>query len=142
MGAFLHGSRWNTAGHYLVYASGNLSLAMLEVLVHVDDAEAFRAVPHVYHPVRLPEGIVATLDPSSLREGWNNRPETRTSQTIGDEWLERQTSAVLAIPSVITPAELRFEPLYMNYLINPQHPAFHKVQVGSVHDLTWDPRIP
>ena len=41
MGAYLYGGRWNSPGQYVVYASGNVSLAMLEVLVHIDDAEAF-----------------------------------------------------------------------------------------------------
>jgi RES domain-containing protein len=45
-GAYKNGGRWNTPGHYAVYTSGNLSLAMLEVVVHVDDAEAFLDTPH------------------------------------------------------------------------------------------------
>lgn len=141
IGAFLYGARWNSPGRHIVYASGNLSLAMLEVLVHVDDAEAFLRVPHVYHAVRFPEAIVATLDPQALPAGWDARPESRASQTIGNEWFERRSSAVLAVPSVITPAEQRFEALYMNYLINPHHPDIGEVEVGAVHGLTWDPRL-
>ncbi|MBS3967723.1 MAG: RES family NAD+ phosphorylase [Truepera sp.] len=141
MGAFLHGARWNAPGQYVVYASGNLSLAMLEVLVHLDDAEALWAVPHVYHSLRWPERIIATLDRSALPKGWNDRPETLVSQAVGNEWLERQASAVLAVPSVVTPPELRFQPLYMNYPINPRHPDFAAVAVGQVYGLEWDTRL-
>ncbi len=141
MGAFLHGARWNTPGRYVIYASGNLSLAMLEVLVRLDDAETFGAMLHVYRSLHLPERIIATLDRSALPKGWNDRPETLASQAVGNEWLERQASAVLAVPSVITPPELRFEALYMNYLINPQHPDFAAVQVGQLYELEWDAHL-
>lgn len=40
-GAYLFGGRWNTPEHRAVYLSGTLTLAMLEVLVHTDSAEAF-----------------------------------------------------------------------------------------------------
>mgnify|MGYP001466645235 CR=1 FL=1 len=53
-GAHLSGGRWNSPGRYAIYASGNLSLAMLELLVHIDDAESFRATPQVYHSVSFP----------------------------------------------------------------------------------------
>jgi hypothetical protein len=48
---------------------------------------------------------------------------------------------VLAVPSVIAPVELRFEALYMNYLINPHHPDVGEVEVGEVLELIWDPRL-
>lgn len=114
---------------------------MLEVLVHLDDAEALWAVPHVYHSLHWPESVIATLDRSALPKGWNDRPETLASQVVGNEWLERQASAVLAVPSVVTPPGLRFEPLYMNYLINPRHPDFAAVAVGQLYELEWDRRL-
>jgi RES domain-containing protein len=141
-GAHKFGGRWNSPGRQVVYASGNLTLAMLELLVHVDDAEAFRALAHVYHEIVFPRGAVAVLEEGNLPRGWNARPATPASQVVGDEWLERQESPILAVPSVIVPPEVRYDPLYMTYLVNPNHPEFKSaVSVGDIHELTWDVRL-
>ena len=142
IGSHQAGGRWNTPGHYVVYASGNLTLAMLELLVHVDDAPKFREMPHVYHAVRFPEDAVAVLEEPDLPAGWNERPESTSSAVVGDEWLEQQQSPILAVPSVIVPTELRYEPDYMNYLIDPKHDDYEgTVRTGEIHDLEWDPRL-
>ena len=142
MGAYLYGGRWNSPGRYVVYASGNVSLAMLEVLVHIDDAEAFARQAHVYQRLSFDEAQVAVLDEAALPNDWNARPETVATQSIGDEWVARQETPVLAVPSVVVPAELRFEQEYLNYLINPRHIDFKlAVKVGDVHALSWDPRF-
>jgi RES domain-containing protein len=141
-GAHLNGGRWNTPGRYVVYVSGNLTLAMLEVVVHVDNAEEFRKLSYVYHEVSFPQDAVAILEAPHLPKGWNSRPGSPASQVVGDEWLERQQSVVLAVPSVIVPPEVQYSLSNMNYLINPQHPDFATtVSVGEVFDLRWDPRL-
>ena len=141
-GAYLFGGRWNTPEHRAVYLSGTLTLAMLEVLVHIDDTTAFVQKAHVYHAVKFDERDVAVLEERSLPQGWNSHPETLASQAVGDEFLERAEQAVLALPSVVVPKELRYDPLYMNYLVNPTHPDFSSVvEVGDVKLLDWDPRI-
>lgn len=136
------GGRWNTPGRYVAYASGNLSLAMLELLVHVDDAEEFRKLPYVYHTVVFPSEAVAVLQGEDLPDEWDARPESRGSQVAGDEWIESQTSVVLAVPSVITPPRFRYEPEYMNYLINSNHPDIKQaIGLGKVVDLDLDSRL-
>ena len=141
-GAYRAGGRWNTPGHYVVYASGNLTLAMLELLVHIDDAERLWRMPHVYHNVRFPEGAVASLAEPDLPVSWNNRPVSTSSAIVGDEWLEQRQSPVLAVPSVVVPAELRFNPIYMNYLINPMHDEYERsIETSDVYDLELDPRL-
>jgi RES domain-containing protein len=142
VGAYIAGGRWNSPARYAVYTSGNLSLAMLEMLVHIDDAETFRATPHVYHSVSFPESAVATLQQSDLPVGWDSRPESAASQVVGDEWLDSLVRPVLAVPSVIVPAELRLDPAYLTYVINPLHPDFPTlIAIGLVHDLMWDVRL-
>lgn len=142
MGAYLYGGRWNSPGRYVVYASGNVSLAMLEVLFHIDDAEAFGRQAHVYQRLSFEEDQVAVLDETALPVDWNARPETVETQSIGDEWVARRETPVLAVPSVVVPAELRFEKEYLNYLINPRHIDFDvAVKTGDVHALRWDPRF-
>lgn len=141
-GAYRFGGRWNTSEHYAVYLSGTLTLAMLEVLVHLDDAEAFVQKKYVYHAVHFDEKDVVMLEEASLPQGWNARPETLASQAVGDEFLERGERVVLALPSVVVPSELRYDPLYMNYLVNPTHPDFKSaVAMGDTRLLDWDPRL-
>ena len=42
----------------------------------------------------------------------------------------------------MVPAELRFDPIYMNYLINPMHDEYEaSIETGEVYDLEWDPRL-
>lgn len=142
VGAHLAGGRWNSPDRYAVYTSGNLSLAMLELLVHIDDADKFRATPHVYHSVSFPDNAVATLQQHDLPEGWDTRPESAASQVAGDEWLDSLVTPVLAVPSVIVPPEFRYDPAYLTYVINPMHPDFPAlITVGGVHDLMWDVRL-
>lgn len=141
-GAFLHGSRWSPRGRHVVYTAGSIALAMLEILVHIDDAEAFRAKRHVYHSVSFDDAALAILPEEHLPPAWNARPETSASRAIGDEWLDEAASAVLAVPSVIVPSEFRQHLPSMNYLLNPNHPDFgDAVSVGEVRILDWDPRI-
>lgn len=141
-GAHLNGGRWNTPGRYVVYTSGSLTLAMLEVVVHVDDAEAFHKLSYIYHEVSFAQDAVAILEAPHLPKGWDSWPELPASQIVGDEWLDRQQSVVLAVPSVVVPVEVQYLPSNMNYLINPQHPDFTAmVSVGEIFDLKWDPRL-
>ena len=127
-GAYLYGGRWNSPEHRVVYASGNLTLAMLEVLVHIDDAEAFLSKRYVYHSVDFDAADVSVLEASFLPSSWNARPETRTSQTVGDEFLERSEGVVLAVPSVVVPRSLRYDPALHDV---PGQPAASRVCAGG-----------
>ena len=110
--------------------------------MHFDDAEAFLNKKHVYRSVRIDEANVAVLEENALPQGWNARPETLVSQSIGSEFLERAEQVALALPSIIVPPELRYDPLYMNYLLNPKHPKFDSaVAAGNPRVLNWDPRL-
>jgi RES domain-containing protein len=60
-------------------------------------------------------------------------PTTNESQTFGDRWIERQESMVLRIPSVVIRPEF-------NYLINPSHPDFTRIEVGDPIAFPVDPR--
>lgn len=141
-GAFLHGGRWSPRGRHVVYTAGSIALAMLEVLVHLDDAEAFRAKRHVYHAVTFDDATLSVLPVEYLPEGWNARPETNASRAVGDEWLDEAPGVVLGVPSVVVPGEFHDDLASMNYLVNPHHPDFEEVvTVGEVRPLDWDPRV-
>ena len=126
----MFGGRWNPEGHYLVYCAANLSLAVLEVLVHIDDRKKLND----YHlsVLDLPENAVQTLNPAVLSPLWQDDPtETRA---LGRAWLERRESLALRVPSVILVTE-------SNLLLNPRHPDIDRLEVVSSEPFQFDPRL-
>jgi len=101
-----------------VYAAGNLTLVMLELLLHIDDATAFRALRNVVHHVTFPDDAVSILG-EDVANSWAASPVVPTSQVAGDEWLETQSTLVLAVPSVIVPPTHRYDPDYITTSSTP-----------------------
>lgn len=131
-GAKLYGGRWNSPGQSVVYTSATLSLALLEIIVHL---ESNRLLPfYRIYSAEFDGSLMTPVSMDSLPENWRAYPVPLATQHIGDHWLVEETSAVLQVPSVIVPHEL-------NYLLNPEHPGFAKIKLyGPV--LTRFPSIP
>ena len=55
-GARLNGGRWNSPGLPAVYTSSSLSLATLEVLVHLEDPELLANL-FSWFPLEIPDGV-------------------------------------------------------------------------------------
>lgn len=132
-GARLNGGRWNSPGLAVVYAASSLSLATLEVLVHLEDPEALARM-FSWVPVEIPEDCVEYLDVAKLAAGWNADEAGIISRSAGDAWLRAARSAVLAVPSVVTPVE-------WNFLLNPAHPRFSDIRIGQPVSFKPDPRL-
>lgn len=130
-GARLYGGRWNRKGVPLVYTSATLSLAMLEMLVQDDPLRA----DYVAIPATIPEGLtIERVDTGELPGDWR-RPRARARlQARGTAWARSLSSAVLAVPSAVIPAEY-------NYLLNPLHPAFSQISIGEPEPFAPDPRL-
>jgi RES domain-containing protein len=54
---------------------------------------------------------------------------------MGDRWVAAGKSALLRVPSVVVPDEF-------NYVVNPSHPAFSRIEIGSPRSFPFDPRLP
>lgn len=132
-GAQLNGGRWNSPGLAVVYTSSSLSLATLEVLVHLEDPEAFARL-FSWVSLEIPADAVEYLDPAKLAAGWSADETNSASQSVGDAWLRSMRTAVLAVPSVVTPGE-------WNFLLNPIHPRFFAIQIGEARRFQPDPRL-
>lgn len=126
----LHASaRWHTAGHLIVYTAQSLSLAALEILVHLKQTNNIQ--PFCAYSAEIPDAFI--LKPDSLPPGWRSRIEV--SRRFGDTWLEAKTSAALLVPSVITPGE-------RNVLLNPAHPQFSSRWILTGPTVyAFDPRL-
>lgn len=131
-GARIYGGRFNSEGHPVVYASGSLSLALLEILVQTNDRNYFSSCVQFY--VDIPDHMITGLISGGLPAGWNSVPYGTISQDLGDDWLEGLTSVALKVPSVIVPAEC-------NYLINPVHPDFGKIHCSEPAKPALDERL-
>lgn len=130
-GARLFGGRWNPKGSAVVYTAQSRALALLEMLVQDDPLRA----RYVLIPVRIPDAIrVSEVDLASLPADWRALSTRDHLQAIGRDWLEQGATAVLAVPSVVLPAE-------RNYLINPNHRDFAQIVVGAAEPLETDLRL-
>lgn len=126
------GGRWNSPGRRAVYASATKSLAVLEILVHVDVG---RPLPRlIAFTFGVDEKLVERLPAAQLPRGWRTSRGLLGTQQIGDEWLALGRALALAAPSTIVPEE-------SNYLLNPAHPAFGRLQFGRPMPFLLDPRL-
>lgn len=128
-GSRLYGGRWNSKGISVVYTSDSLSLCSLEIFVHLPSYKLLK--DYIYIPVVFDSDLV--LD-AILSDGWDQRPVSRISQAIGDQWVENNSSPVLRVPSVLMPDGC-------NYLININHPDFKKLKIGRPSPLDFDDRL-
>jgi RES domain-containing protein len=131
-GAKVNGGRWNSPGTAMVYTAGSTSLAILEMLVHLQNQDLIQR--YVIFEVTFDGSLVMAIDPGKLPKTWRRSPASRTVQQVGDEWVASGSSAVLRLPSVIVPIE-------WNYLLNPVHPDFPQITIGPKQPIKFDPRL-
>lgn len=132
-GARLYGGRWNHRGTSLVYTSGSLSLAALELFVHVDTDLAPAGLIAI--PADIPVDLkFEAVDPEKLPKNWRDYPAPEALKSIATGWLERSASAVLEVPSAVIPTE-------RNYLLNPKHADFTRIRIDDPIPFAFDPRM-
>jgi len=132
-GARAVGGRWNSPGSAVVYTSASVSLATLEFLAHLSQSRSVRDL--VLTSAELRKNIrIERIDASDLPARWREFPSPPYLQKIGDEWIIKRVSAVLAVPSAVIPQE-------DNYLLNPAHPDFKRIRVNQPIPFSLDPRL-
>lgn len=133
IGAASYPGRWNSKGVHLVYTAGSHSLALLEMLVHVN---TLRDVPANLRLLSydLPDACVHDLDPSLWPAGWDQLPYSQAVRRVGDDFIRAGAHLALRVPSAIVPGEY-------NVLINPRHADIGRVTEASNVSLSPDPRL-
>ncbi len=132
LGARRFGGRWNSPGVPMVYASSSLSLAAMELFVHLEPNQQPDDLVSI--AAALPQGEPARrLEPGELPAGWW-ADDFEPLRAIGDNWIREKTSLALAVPS----AALRTE---WNVLINPLHPAITEIKVEPPQEFHFDARM-
>lgn len=131
-GARLFGGRWNNKGVSVIYTAGAISLAGLEMLVHLEKKQLLATYRIV--EVQFDSSMVTEVESKSLPLNWRELPAPLETQQVGDAWIQAAQSVVLRVPSTIVPPEF-------NYLLNPAHPDFGKLEFGNARNFEFDPRL-
>jgi RES domain-containing protein len=135
-GARRFGGRWNTRGVPMVYASTSLSLAAIELFVHLEPGQ--QPSDLVYLSALLPEGEPArTIESTELPpDWWTDEPavDAITARDLGDAWIRSRSSLAMMVPSVPIRAE-------WNVLLNPLHPRLSELRVEPAQPFIFDARM-
>lgn len=132
LGARRFGGRWNSPGVPMVYASSSLSLAAIELFVHLEPN--LQPADLVALAATLPEGEPAQrLELASLPQDWCSDDLT-SSRAVGDRWIREGRSLALEVPS----AALRVE---WNVLVNPLHPSMAQLKIDPPQPFVFDARM-
>ncbi len=132
-GAAIKGARWNSPGVEMIYTAANRSLAMAEVAVHFSLA----TLPddYVMLTIEIPDDIrIAEIDENILPENWRDFPHPEETRKFGDQFIFERKSAVLKMPSVVTKGDF-------NYLVNPYHLDFERINIVAEEPFPFDERI-
>ena len=123
-GAMVAGGRWNPIGIPMLYTAEHLSLACLEVLVHLDKGQLPR--DYVWSKAELtdtPELLTGSI-PASIG----------ACQIAGGTWITSGNQLAVRIASVVIPEEF-------NVLLNPNHTAYASLVWNEPRPFRFDPRL-
>jgi RES domain-containing protein len=132
-GARLYGGRWNRVGDPVVYFSENLSLCLLEIIVHVEFADL--PFDYSFVEIDIPDynvKIIQSVD--FLKPKWDTEKTVNQLQMLGSSWLKKKESLAMSVPSAVLNQE-------NNILINPSHKDFDKLKVIKKGKINFDPRL-
>jgi len=131
-GAKLYGGRWNYKGTALLYCSENISLAILEILVHFDGL----TVPNNLEllQLELSDEYVNQYSIAKFNKIRKSKNAEYQFKEEGKKWILSNKSLALKVPSIITTGEY-------NILVNPNHPNFKKLKKKRIKKLSLDERL-
>ena len=150
LGTHKKGGRWSPPGAYVVYTSRNLSLCVLEQMVHLDVRHMKGLFVSI--PVDLPNGclmeVIEAEEPITdieedvrvevrnkvTHDQWRGDPVNTSTVKLGDAWIKDSKSAILRVPSAIVPSE-------SNFLINVEHSDFRSFKIGEAEEFLFDDRL-
>jgi RES domain-containing protein len=134
-GARLVAGRWNPAGILMVYTSSSLSLAALEVFVHLD-AEDEPDLVSIEAEVSLGEADAEAQKRellSVLPPDWR-RVRHPALRLMGQQWIASGRSLAMMVPSAVIDGE-------WNVLLNPAHPDAARIKLAEPKPFQFDSRM-
>ena len=107
-----------------VYAASSLSLAAIEILVHVPVPRVLAG--YVQLRIDVPDAALLDLNPTGMTgDGM---------RLAGDQFLRDRKAVALRVPSIVIPSEY-------NIVINPEHEEFKLVSWANIEPFQFDPRL-
>jgi RES domain-containing protein len=73
------------------------------------------------------------LRADELPKGWQEYPAPDFLAQIGDKFVRDAEAPILIVPSAVVPTE-------NNWLLNPHHPDFHKIELERTEPFRYDQR--
>ncbi len=132
-GARLHGGRWNRKGTAVVYLAENRALATVEYLVHIP--LSLLPLDLYIAEISFPANAEIEEFPSkSLPAKWATYPAPAALAEIGEEWVTRNETLLLRVPSAVVRGEF-------NLLINPKHGHAKDITIVSSNPMQIDERL-
>jgi len=132
-GGIANSARWHSRGHAIVYSAENAPGALLERLVHLEIDPGDLPSTYQLLAVDIPDNLAfETIDPQILPADW--RYNDSATRKIGDDWLKAGRTALLRVPSAITPHTF-------NWLLNPGHKEAAAAKIAEVISAPFDQRL-
>ena len=100
--------------------------------MHTEDTQLLAAIKWAMIPVSIDESLIEIAD--SLPNDWRKLPAPASTREFGSRWVAELRSVVLRIPSIVVEGEF-------NYLLNPRHPDFARLEIGKPRAFSFDPRL-
>jgi RES domain-containing protein len=69
-----------------------------------------------------------------LPPDWRSSPAPSVLAAIGDDFVARRKAGILIVPSALAPSE-------NNWLLNPLHPDFTRIEVQPIEPFEYDERL-
>ena len=134
IGGLKASARWHTRGHRIVYLSSTPASALLEILVHLEIEEDLLPRSYKLLEIQAPDDVAIERvdDPAKLPKDWPKK--LSVTRALGDQWLARNSSALLQVPSALVPHT-------SNFLLNPLHKDAGRIMIISVSQQRFDPRL-
>jgi RES domain-containing protein len=106
---------------------------MVEYFVHLDDTE--QPSDLVLATAEIPRDVSRTqIKPVDLPENWRTSPAPAALAAFGDEFVKSGKFAALVVPSALAPEE-------SNWLLNPAHPEFRRINFSPPGPFQYDRRF-
>ena len=125
--------RWHRKGQSIVYAAPTLSLAALELFVHLGRTDS--KIKFVSATATIPDNIlIEVLAPIALPAHWYSSPPIAATMELGSRWCAEARSVAIKVPSAVVRGEF-------NYLLNPAHSDFKRLIISNFEGFTFDQRL-
>jgi RES domain-containing protein len=116
----------------MVYTSEHLSLAVLELFVHLEPHDLL--VRHYSFSAEIDDSLLEVVPPAKLPPDWAQPLSPSSTRDLGSEWARSGRSLGLVVPSAVVPDE-------RNIVLNPAHPKFGRLPIAGPKPFSFDARM-